>query len=261
MLLVTTKAVELIRYRLNDSLKYRAHLQKLLLTLGLIVVATFSSTAVYAKSKIIDLKYSVVYNGASVGHINTQIESKGNSYSIYSKTSAEGIASILMGGDLIQKCKFDTLNDAIRPTHFVTEKLGKKSYTNTVTYDWKNRKINFNNGENSSDMPKGYILDNCNFHFATAFGKDKHLKKTSIYVVDGKKNRMRGYQFVSSSKETIDTPMGKFNTTKIVLRRELNENKKLVLWLADDKPFYPIKFMDSRKSSDRTMLLQSVKTS
>jgi len=107
-------------------------------------------------------------------------------------------------------------------------------------------------------MPKGYIVDNCNFHFAAAFTSLSQLKKQPIYVVDGSKQRLRGYQFISSNKEVIKTPAGEFNTTKMVFKREHNDKKKLTFWLAEGQSFYPIKFMDSRKKSNRTMLLKSV---
>lgn len=202
-----------------------------------------------------------MYNGSAVGHIETQIQRKNNSYNIYSTTKAEGIASILMGGNLVQKCHFDAQKNMISSKTFTSEKQGKNSYTNTIDYDWKKLKINFNKGQQALDMPNGYIVDNCNFQFAAAFSKQNLLKKDSIYVIDGKKKRIRGYRFLSSNKERINTPLGEFDTTKIVLHRELDKKKQLTFWLADDRPYYPIKFMDSRKGSDRVMLLQKVKTS
>lgn len=206
------------------------------------------------------LNYAVIWNSSNLGQIETTINSAKNAIDITSVTKAEGMASIWLGGDLVQTCAFETRDNMIFSQVFSSQKKGSNKYKNLIEYDWQSQKISFND-EPAFDMPKGYIVDNCNFHFAAAYTEIDKLKNNPIYVMDGKKKRIRGYVFDSVSEERLKTPVGEFDTTKIVLKRELDENKKFTFWVSADKPFFPLKMMDSRKSGRRVMLIQSIKTS
>ena len=203
------------------------------------------------------LNYAVIWNGSNLGRIETTINNEENSVDITSITKAEGMASIWLGGDLVQTCQFEKRDNMILSRNFSAQKKGSNKYTNLIEYDWEAQKISFNS-EPVFDMPQGYIVDNCNFHFAAAYTELDKLKNGPVYVMDGKKKRIRGYVFDSVSEERIETPVGEFDTTKIVLRRELDENKKFTFWVSPDKPFFPLKMMDSRKSRKTIMLIQSI---
>lgn len=220
----------------------------------------FAQTINIAEKTTHKLNYAVIWNGSNLGYIETTINHQDNIVDIKSVTKAEGMASIWLGGDLIQTCQFETRDNMIFSNTFGSQKEGKNKYTNLVEYDWDTRKISFND-EPAFDMPKGYIVDNCNFHFAAAYTEIDRLKNNSIYVMDGKKKRIRGYVFESATQEVLKTPLGEFDTTKIVLRRELDENKTFTFWVEVDKPFFPLKMMDSRKSGRRVMLIQNIETS
>ena len=206
------------------------------------------------------LNYAVIWNGSNLGQIETKINSEKNTVGITSITKAEGMASIWLGGDLIQTCEFETRDNMIFSQVFSSQKKGNNKYLNLVEYDWQSQKISFND-EPAFDMPRGYIVDNCNFHFAAAYTEIDKLKDNPIYVMDGKKKRIRGYVLESVNEERIKTPVGEYDTTKIVLRRELDENKTFTFWVSADQPFFPLKMMDSRKSGRRVMLIQSIETS
>ena len=206
------------------------------------------------------LNYAVIWNGSNLGRIETTINHELNNFEVASITKAEGMASIWLGGDLIQKCRFETRDNMIFSRDFSSQKKGSNSYTNIVNYDWQNQKITFND-EPAFDMPRGYIVDNCNFHFAAAYTDIDKLKDNAIYVMDGKKRRIRGFILISVDNERIETPIGEFDTTKIVWQRELDDSKTFTFWIDPKQPYFPLKMMDSRKSGKRVMLIQSLEQS
>ena len=245
----------------QKSCKQSKSIQRLLTVYIAIFFLTWLSNSMAEtndlEQKNFKLNYAVIWNGSNLGRIETSINSANNNVDITSITKAEGMASIWLGGALVQSCAFETRDNMVFSSTFSVEKKGRNKYKNLVKYDWETQKISFND-EPAFDMPKGYIVDNCNFHFAAAYSGIDRLKNNPIYVMDGRKKRIRGYVFESISEERIETPIGNFDTTKIVLKRELDENKKFTFWVSPEKPFFPLKMMDSRKSGKRIMLIQSV---
>jgi len=228
----------------------------LFITINLLV----TSPSALANDESIDIRYIVNIFGSNLGEVHTTIKNKGNKFSIDSTTKAEGAASFIMGGDLIQKCSFEAKDKRINIQSSFTEKLGKKSFTSRTRLDRKSNKILFDNGSDtqSIDTPLGYIVDSCNFQFAAAFTDTDILKSLTTYVIDGKKNRIKGYVFKSEETEDLKTVIGDFKTTKITLERELNPEKKFIFWVAKEHPYFPLKMINKRKSRSEIMTIKSI---
>jgi hypothetical protein len=208
----------------------------------------------------LELRYIVNIFNTNLGEIHTTISKNKERFQLDSVTKAEGAASFVMGGDLKQSCLFYAKEGKVLTERSNVEKFGRKSFKSGVTLDWQSRKINFEDGT-TLDIPDGYIIDSCNFQFAAAYTDIDLLKNNTIYVLDGKKSRIKGYVFKSESNEKLKTSFGEFETTKIVLERELNPEKSFIFWIAKEHPFFPLKMMDKRKKGSRIMTLKSFKES
>lgn len=191
---------------------------------------------------------------ATLGELQTKLQSSASGYKVVSETKAEGMAAVLMGSSLKETCDFKIQNQEVVSKDYQGGHGSKITYQ--VNFDWQNRKITFND-EETVDMPKGYVIDNCNLPFAFAITQGKELNKP-IYIVDGKKQRVRGYTLQSSQPETITTNLGKFETIKVVMQRELKPEKTLTLWLAKENQFLPVKMEEKRSSRTTTMSLNSL---
>jgi len=219
-----------------------------------------SSSSSFSGSANIKLQYVVNIYGADLGQISTQIIRQDDRFSIESVTKAEGAASLLMGGDLVQKCQFDVQSEKIISLSSSANKSGRDAFNNTIELDHNNNKINFqtNAEQQLIDLPAGYVVDSCNFQFAAAYTDLKFLKEVTTYVLDGKRNRVKGYVFKSQTQEELSTKIGIFETTKIVLERELNPEKQFIFWVSKEHPYFPLKMVDKRKNGSRMMSIKSV---
>lgn len=206
----------------------------------------------------IELRYTVNIFNTNLGEIHTTISKNQQRFRLDSVTKAEGAASLVMGGDVKQNCLFHAQENKIITERSSVEKLGRKSFKNNVAIDWQSRKINFQEGT-VLDIPEGYIVDSCNFQFAAAYTDLDVLKNNTIYILDGKKSRIKGYVFKSESHEILKTAFGEFDTKKIVLERELNPEKSFIFWVAQEHPYFPLKMIDKRKKGSRIMTLKSFK--
>ena len=196
------------------------------------------------------------FGNATLGRIESTLTKTDTGYSVLSVTRAQGMAAIIMGSNEEQSCEFAIEDGRAVTQRYGGGRIGKQDYT--VDFDWPERKVNFESGE-SIDMPQGYVVDNCSMPFAAAILKGQGLNQDSMYVVDGKKTRIRGYVLSSSSEEVLETVLGPKTTIKMVLAREFKPERTLTLWLSPDNQYVPLKMEEKRKSRTTTMLVNSLK--
>lgn len=197
------------------------------------------------------------FGNATLGKIESKLTKTDKGYAVISVTKAQGMAAIIIGSNEQQKCEFEIANGRAVTMTYGGGRVGKDDYT--VDFDWPERKVTFGSGE-AIDMPQGYVVDNCMMPFAAALLKGQGLDGEAMYVVDGKKKRIRGYNLSSTSEEIIDTVLGPKKTVKMVLAREFKPEVTFTLWLSEDNQFLPLKIEEKRKSRTTTLMVNSLET-
>jgi len=205
------------------------------------------------------LEYTVKLEGiiadVTAGKIQTELSRTANGYSVSTLTKAQGMAATFLGTNIQESCEFKIEEQRAVPVSYAGGTIKEQNYA--VSYDWQNRKIGFVDDE-SLDMPQGYVIDNCLMPFAISILKGIKPGNESIYVVDGKKRRIRGYKVRSIGQEEINTPLGKLKTTKMVLEREFRPERTFTFWLSNKDQYLPVKMEEKRKSRTTTMLVRSM---
>ena len=228
------------------------------------MLASLLTSNIYALNRSInigtvELSYKVNILGTNLGEIQTTISKNNRNFEVNSIAKAEGVASLLLGGDVTQGCAFTTVDQHIISSTSNIEKLGRKAFKNVIEIDWDSRFINYNS-ESVLSIPSGYLIDFCNFHFAAAYTDIEFLKNNKMFVLDGKKSRIKTYIFKSITKEKIKTPVGEFEANKITFERELNPDKSITFWTTEEHPYFPLKMVETRKSRKRILTLKSIST-
>lgn len=224
-------------------------------TLCILMAAAPTLGAADSLPESLTLRYSVRLGGAELGSLLTRLRKDRDGFRVESETRAEGVASILLGGELREACHFEVEQDRIRPLTYEVEREGRKGYRRFAEFRWQARKVAFSNGK-TVDMPDGYTLDNCSVPFAFMLGGSKAFSEKPLHVVGGK--RIRDFEHIGVTGEEIKTPFGKLESIRIEQRRTDNPTRKLIVWLAPTKNNLPVKMVEKRKSRTVTMVLQSV---
>ena len=232
----------------------------LLITLFILPMKTHSQSESTLTDLEVTFKLSLnssTYGNATLGKFANVFTKTDTGYNVNAVTKAQGIAAIMIGSNEQQTCDFtyDPETYKATPINYAGGTLKKEKYR--VNYDWEKRTLQFADGE-SLDMPDGYILDICSMPFAIALAQGKGLDQQTMYVVDGKKKRIRSYKLLSSSNEAIETTLGSKETLKIVLQREFRPERTVTLWLSIDDQYAPIKVEEKRKSRTITMNVSSM---
>jgi len=195
------------------------------------------------------------YGNATLGKITNTFSKSENSFTVKSVTKAQGIAAIIIGSNEQQSCDFIMQDGYAVTQRYVGGNLKKDKYA--VDFNWQEKIITFENGE-TIEMPNGYIVDFCSMPYALALQKGQGLEDKTMYVVDGKKKRIRGYTLTSSEPESIETPLGTKETVKVVFQREQRPDRTLTLWLSPSDRYVPLKIEEKRKSRTTTMTVSSL---
>ena len=207
----------------------------------------------------VSLEYTLKVSGAKLGTLVANLSVENDTFRSTSETRAEGLASILLGGDLSETCEFSFDGSQVISQSYVSSKKGRGAYENVTEFDWENRKLKFGpEDEITLDMPAGYIVDNCNMPFAAALSKGVLDNEQPFYIVDATRRRVRGYLIQDISKETINTRIGDLTTTKIEMQRESNPKRTLTLWLAEDKQHMLVRMIEKRSSRTTVMEIESL---
>ena len=192
---------------------------------------------------------------ATLGKTETVLQQTESGYSVFSKTKAQGLAAIIIGSNEQQSCEFEVRDGRAVSSLYAGGRTDSGDYR--VNYDWQNRRINFAKGDDL-DMPAGYIVDNCNMPFAVALLRDTGLESETMYVVDGRKKRIRGFKLKSTAIENIDTVLGTMETLKVVFEREFKPERTFTFWLSTQNQYLPLKMEEKRRSRTTTMMVHKI---
>lgn len=232
--------------------RWVVHFAQIGLVMCACLLCTMSWAAAFDPGKItyqLELD-SERFGKATLGRVETQISVNDGRFTVATQTKAEGMAAILVG-NLSESCEFDVVADRAQSQSYTGGRPDQIEYS--VDFNWGERKVKFND-QKTLDMPQGYVVDNCNMPYALALLKDQEINE-AVYIVDGKKSRIRGYTLQSKSREMIDTIFGSLDTIKIVFARELSPEKELILWLSKKHDFLPFQLQERREGRTTTMFV------
>ena len=199
-----------------------------LIGLAAVFVGSLATGADTPPPSSVTLRYSLSVGGAHLGRLVANFQVTDEGIQGRSETRAEGMASILLGGDLSETCGFEADGNRVISRSYVSSKKGRGAYEYATEFDWEARKIHFDN-DVTLDMPEGYVVDNCNLWFAAALSRGPMLSEQPLYVVDATSQRIRGYQVSSVTEEMLDTVL-----------MTLEEQTDVVLFLLEEQLVGPV---------------------
>ncbi len=201
------------------------------------------------------LQYRVSLGSAELGSLLTRLRRNGDIYHADSRTRAEGVASILLGGDMRESCVFTVKADAIMALNYEVVREGHRAFRHGAEFDWSAGEIRFSNGDRLP-VPDGYTVDNCSIPFAFMLGNPWSFADRSMHVVGGE--RIRRFTNISVTEERLATPIGEVDSIRIEQQRQGKPGRTFTVWVAPSRNNLPVKMVEKRRSRVTTMLLTSV---
>ncbi len=188
-----------------------------------------------------DASYNVYRSGVMIARMQRSVSRLEDGKLLYrSETNVTGLVSIFRNDRIVEQSTWQFTDGKIIPEFYQYLHTGTKKERNiTIKFDWeKNQVTNSVNGS-SWHMPAAEgILDKLLYQYSIMLDMQKGKSSLSYTVADGGKEKV--YIFESLGEETIETPLGKLRTIKMV-RHFTDNDRQSIFWSAPDIGYLPVK--------------------
>lgn len=138
------------------------------------------------------------------------------------------------------------------PSSYSYQQEGLNRETKTVNYNWHTMEAISTEASESWQINLGEpTYDQLSHQFALRQALIANINELEFPVIDDDKIEILHYQILG--RETISTPLGNFNSTKVTRIRSSDDDRATIFWLADDWQFLLIR-MEQTNSGLTTVL-------
>ena len=175
-----------------------------------------------------------------------------NSYEYLSETRTIGLSSLFKKLHIVETSNLTVQGRLLKPVFYSYKRSGnKKKREVSIEFNWQTNEIkNTINGDFWHMPTEPSVMDKLLYQLAIMFDLKNGHTPASYLIADG--GGIKTYNFEKLGEETIDTPLGSFDTTKM-LRYKPDSSRRSVFWCAHDLEFLPIKVEHTEKDGSKTM--------
>jgi hypothetical protein len=204
-----------------------------------------------------EASFKIVRNGMKVAEMHSSLSRLDNDNYIYrSETNSTGLASIFYKLHVLEESHWYLHEQQIKPLNYSYDRIKKKKEKHKKTvFDWKNMQAHYvGDGTKSSFELQAGMTDKLLYQINLMHDLKMGHTPTSYTVVDGAK--IKTYKLKYLGEESIDTPIGRFNTMKFSRLKSGNKDR-ITLWCAEDLHYLPIK-VESIDDDDGSVTIATI---
>ena len=145
--------------------------------------------------------------------------------------------SIALGGQLLveidEESQISWVNNSLRSTSYNFEQTGLSQETIAVIYDWDQSvaRLSTLDAVSSVDL-KENTFDQLSHQLAVRQDFKKGIRQFAYNVINN--SGLQEYKYNVIGEETIQTPLGSFDSVKIERTEPMRTNRSTVFWLSTD---------------------------
>ena len=175
-----------------------------------------------------------------------------NSYEYRSETKTVGLISIFKKVHIVETSRLTVRDRLLQPVLYGYKRTGdKKKRDVSIEFNWDSKKIkNTINGDFWHMPLEPAVMDKLLYQLAIMYDLQHGQTPESYLVADG--GGIKTYSFEKLGEETIDTPLGSFNTIKM-LRHKPGSSRKSVFWCAPELDFLQVQVEHTEKDGSKTL--------
>lgn len=205
---------------------------------GLAAVATAGNAAPPVSVKAV---YDVFRDGLRVAVVQETFEKNGSNYHIVSESNPAGLLALFVRTRVKVQSSGAVTPAGLRPEQFEYGRLDDASKSVSATFDWRAEQLHMTfDGRNESIALPRDTQDRVSLMYQFMFLDAKKLGNLAFHMTNGKK--IEPYRYRPAGSELIDTPLGIFDTLRLVKQREPGDNA-VEVWLAPARNHIPVKVL------------------
>jgi len=218
----------------------------LLLTLWLPLVAALDGLPVSP----FEARYRVYHQGTDLGSGLIALRDQGGGrYEMVSELDPEGIAAWLVEG-IEERVSGEVRDGGLRPAVYRRE---DKDGLTEIRFDWQgNRVESLHEGERRTLQLEPGLVDRLSVYLQ-AMADFKNDRLVQNYTLTDK-NRIRTYRIDIHGQETVDTPMGRYETVHVSRHRDGSDNI-IEFWFAPALDFLPVQIVHRDEDGEKARML------
>lgn len=194
----------------------------------------------WASPTEVTAQYEVRVLGAVGARVQETYVRKGDSYTIESKSTSEGLVKMLRDETIFFSSAGKVGSAGLQPMVFERHQLNDRSRDVRATFDWKNgvMRSEYRGEANDVKLPGG-TQDRLSLMYQfMAQGSQSAPKTVDVDMADGRKIQRYSYRLVDEPR--LKTPAGDFDTLHYERIVEPGHSRT-EFWLARDRHFMPVR--------------------
>ena len=203
------------------------------------------------KSLVLEYEFSLA--SIPLGLVEKRLSLNNGIFIANSKIKPNNAAKLLYSGEVTEESTFKVESGKLTSLSFHAVRKNYKPYDRKAIFNHKNKTVDYVNEGQETLLEN--TIDLGSFPFVFMLEQLDKIEKKVYQINTGKS--YRAYVVLKPEKESVTTPAGKFNTTKITLKRVDRNNRFYYVWL-DEKTHYPVKIVRNKKGKESTLTLKKV---
>jgi hypothetical protein len=196
--------------------------------------------------------YQVSRNGFGIGEARVSLHDEGaGRYTYETRTGPTGLLALLRrGSEVHERSSWVIHGEHLRPLEYeYHQRLGSRRRDVRLTFDWAHNTVRNDIGGDvwTMEVPEG-TLDKLLVQLAVMVDLQDGPAELEYQVADG--GMLKTYQFSVTGTETLETPIGTFETTRVE-RVHSEQARTTVLWCAPELNFLPVRVEQREKDGAR----------
>ncbi len=175
-----------------------------------------------------------------------------NSYEYRSETKTVGLISLFRKLHIVESSRLMVEERMLKPLHYSYGRTGyRKKRDVSIEFNRATNKIkNTINGDFWHLPMEPAVMDKLLYQLAIMHDLQNGRIPASYRIADG--GGIKTYSFEKLGEEVVETPLGSFNTIKM-LRHKPGSSRKSVFWCAPDLEFLQVKVEHTEKDGSTTV--------
>ena len=177
-----------------------------------------------------------------------------NSYEYRSETKTVGLISLFRKLHIVEASRLILEERMLKPVYYSYGRTGyRKKRDVSIEFNSETNKIkNTINGDFWHLPMEPAVMDKLLYQLAIMYDLQNGRIPESYRIADG--GGIKTYSFEKLGEEVVETPLGSFNTVKM-LRHKPGSSRKSVFWCAPDLEFLQVKVEHTEKDGSTTVAL------
>ena len=195
--------------------------------------------------------YKVVKSGITVGETKRRLRALDPGiYEFSSETSPRGVFSWFSDAYVFEQSQWRLTGKEFVPLEYNYHNINDDKVRDvTLLFDWEKQRVtNIINGDPWHMALHAGLQDKLLFQLKMMHDLRHGAEQLTYSVADG--GKIKEYVIEKIGAETVEIPLGLFNTTKL---QRVTENKTTIWWCAEQLRFLPVKIQQKKHEGGRAV--------